>query len=344
MSETDDSFHKRLAERTGELQSREDYDWSRASSVAWLEERVRLWPRDWGNELRGVLIYGDFKAPASTVGYPSLGITVLPEKQENTIVQGPRMVLEATVSVKERSVPGLDDAVTRINLLLGSYTLREWGNASCGWWSWLTHDTGGGVIGKPLDETLEKSAASVLQMSEGVRARVASALFWVREPRNMFPSIYRSDTLRIFSAYWNAFECLVEAVCVFQPRKMPSRSEKQVMIDEFFRQRGGKITAENVQDCFREIVDPGFRGKARHALEVCFGSEAASKYYEECFAQGMQSLSAIRNAINHGDIDAENPKELIRVSARQSRLWMIVWRMFGQFIPFAAPVDPEATT
>jgi hypothetical protein len=48
-----------------------------------------------------------------------------------------------------------------------------------------------------------------------------------------------------------------------------------------------------------------------------------------------------RNAINHGEIDAENPEELARLNARASRLWMIVWRMFGCFIPFGAPMDSK---
>ena len=106
------------------------------------------------------------------------------------------------------------------------------------------------------------------------------------------------------------------------------------------QQRGGRLTAADVQKCYQDLVNPGFVGKASHALKVCFGSDG-DRYAEECFRLSPQEerLYDIRNAINHGDIDAENPNELLRVQARLGRLWMIVWRMFGRFIPFPTPVD-----
>ena len=83
-------------------------------------------------------------------------------------------------------------------------------------------------------------------------------------------------------------------------------------------------------------------GKASHALKECFGDEA-DKYIEECFRLSVQKerLYDIRNAINHGEVDAENPEELIRIESRLSRLWLIVWGMFGCIIPFSAPVDSK---
>jgi hypothetical protein len=45
-----------------------------------------------------------------------------------------------------------------------------------------------------------------------------------------------------------------------------------------------------------------------------------------------ERLYDIRNAINHGDVDAENPNELLRLEARLRRLWLILWRMFGPFV------------
>jgi hypothetical protein len=53
----------------------------------------------------------------------------------------------------------------------------------------------------------------------------------------------------------------------------------------------------------------------------------------------QQRLYQIRNDINHGSVDAENPTELVRVEARLRMLWLIVWRMFGCFLPFPAPAD-----
>jgi hypothetical protein len=75
---------------------------------------------------------------------------------------------------------------------------------------------------------------------------------------------------------------------------------------------------------------------------VCL-EEEADYYIRECFKlpRGQDRLYDIRNAINHGDIDAENPNELLRVEARLGRLWMIIWRMFGRLVPFPAPLDSQ---
>lgn len=108
------------------------------------------------------------------------------------------------------------------------------------------------------------------------------------------------------------------------------------------RARGGRLTAEDVQKCYQKLVNPGFVSQASHALNVCFGS-IGERYTEECFRLFPKEdrLYDIRNAINHGDIDAENLNKLIRVEARLYRLWMIVFRMFGCFIPFPTPVDSK---
>ena len=313
-----------------------------AHGLAWLEERVHQWPAGWGHTLH-VLLYGDFEPPPSKLEYPSLGITVLPEAKPNTIVTGAHTVLEATVIVTEKSVSGLIDAARRINILLGVQTLCEWGNAGLGWWSWLTHGTTGGAITKLTHNEVEASITSLLRLNPEVRRRIEAALFWVREPRNLFRQSYRTDVLRMYSAYWNAFECLVEAVHVVRPRPTVSRVNKQAQIDAFLEERAGKLTPQDVQNCYQTIVNPSFIGKAEHALRECFPNEG-QRYIEECFKRADQGarLYAIRNAINHGEIDAENPEELLRVEARFRRLWIIVWRMFACFVRFGAPVDHEA--
>lgn len=335
-----ESFPERMIASAQGLKN-EGLAWHLAFGIARLEERVLKWPPARGDDLR-VLLYGDFQAPDSTLTYPSLGITVHPEKKDNTVIHGALTVLEATVKVEEKSVPALIDAARRINLLLGTYTLYEWGNAGFGWWSWVTHDSGGGVLTKLTHDGIERSTTAVLNLPSVVRRKVEAALFWVREPRNLLLESYRPDILRVYSSYWNAFECLVEAVGILKPRPKLTKSEKQAQIDEFVRQRGWKLTAEDIQDCYYNFVNPGFVGKASHALSVCFSNEG-ERYAEECFRlpNRHDRLYDIRNAINHGEIDAENPKELLRVEARLQRLWMIVWRMFGRFIPFPTPVDSK---
>jgi hypothetical protein len=334
------TFPEQMFARARELQS-DGLEWLHASGIAWLEERIRQWPPARGDDLH-VLVYGDLQPPTAVLTYPSLGITVHPEKQTNTIIRGATMVLEAVVKVKDKSIPALVDAARRINLLLGTWTLHEWGNGGCGWWSWVTHGTGGGVRMKLTHEGIERSTTAILNLPPEARRKVEAALFWVREPRNLVLESYRPDILRVYSSYWNAFECLVEAVCIVRPRPTPSKHEKQTQIDKFVHERRAQLTAEDIQSCYQNIVNPGFVGKASHALNVCFGS-VGDRYVHECFRLKPEEarLYNIRNAINHGDIDGENPNELLRVEARFRRLWMIGWRMFGCFIPFPTPVDSE---
>jgi len=329
-----------LIARINELK-REGFSGTHAHGVASLESRVRQWPPEWGDELR-IVLYGDFEPPAAPHCYPALGITVFSEKKKGTLVQGAMTVIEASVKVGEKSLAGLIDASKRINLLLGTYTLYEWGNGVCGWWSSVTHGGMAGVGTKFSHDGIDASAMAILNLRSDVRFKIEAALFWIREPRSLLQLSYRSDTLRCFSSYWNSFECLVEAVNLVAPKTGSSREEKQNQIETFFHERAGRLTPQNIQDCFRTIIDTGLRGKATHALKVCFPNEG-ERYATDCFGvpDKKERLYDIRNAINHGNIDAENPNEVARIEGRLNRLWMIVWRMFGKFIPFPVPIDSE---
>ena len=53
-------------------------------------------------------------------------------------------------------------------------------------------------------------------------------------------------------------------------------------------------------------------------------------------------LYSIRNAINHGDINADDRGELIRVEDRHQRLWMIVFGMLGLMIPIDRPLHTKS--
>ncbi|HTS41508.1 MAG TPA: hypothetical protein VMH84_13330 [Xanthobacteraceae bacterium] len=327
--------------RTRELKD-SGLDHSHAFGVATFEQRLEQWPIEWGNAIQ-VLLYGDFEPPTSITEFPSLGITVYPENLKNTIIEGSFTVLKATVSVSQRDAAALADATKRINLLLGVYLLDKWGRIGCGWWCHLTH---GSIISgsweKFTNDGLDAAATAIRNFPPDVRRHVEAALFWIREPRYLLRQSYKSDVLRVYSAYWNAFECLVEAVNIFRPPQSPSPDEKKKRIEVFFEQRANALTAENIYDCYRNLIDTGFPGKAAHALNVCFGN-GSEHYIRECFRlpDRTQRLYYIRNAINHGNIDSENPNELSRVEGRLGRLWMIVWGMFGRLIPFRSPVDHE---
>ncbi len=309
--------------------------------MALLAERIRQWPSVYGNDLR-IIIYGDFAVPDSDLTHPSLAITVHSKKIEGSIARGAMTVVEATVKVSEKSVDAVVDGIRRINILLGTYTLHEWGNSACGWWSWITHGSISGVVTKLTDSAIERSAQAVLSLAPEIRKRVEAALFWIRDPRGLLLESYRSDVLRIYASYWNAFECLVEAVTLLRPHDKLSKQQRQEQIDDFLRTRNCRLTAADVQLYYQSIVNPGFVGKASHALSICFG-EQSGLYIQECFGASPPEdrLYDIRNAINHGDIDGESPLELLRVEAKLTRLWMIVWRMLGCLVPFPAPTESK---
>ena len=216
-------------------------------------------------------------------------------------------MLKAKVTVSEKSISGLIEAARRINLFLGVHTLVGWGNAGCGWWSYETHGTGGGASPKIDDDALIPAIESACKLPPDVRHKIEAALYWIREPRNLVMESHRPDLLRVFSAYWNAFECLVDAVLLIRPRQSKSKSEKQAAIDSFVSARSGQLTSADIVECYQQIVNPGLVAKATHVFDVCV-PEHAELYIKECFKikPNKDRLYDIRNAINHGDIDAEN--------------------------------------
>jgi hypothetical protein len=317
-------------------------EFSHAFGRAHLESLLEQWPSAWGDDYQ-VLLYGDFEPPSQDLEFPILGIRVLSKPIKKSVISVARTVLAARVSIRERSVDQILDAARRVNLLLGAWTLVTWGNSPAGWWSHLSHAGGGGVRASFGEENLEKPLSGVVKLPPKARKKVEAAMFWIREPGRGMREHHRSTVLRKYSAFWNAFECLVDAVRILVPPKDKlSKSDKERAVAQYLEERDGRLTPKQIEECYRLVVDPGFVGKARYSLTRCFG-KAAPHYIKECFSMRPKrdQLYQIRNAINHGDIDAENPDELLRVEARIGRLFIVVWGMFGRLIPFPHPVDPD---
>ena len=335
-----DLFFSLLRQRTEDLVTggiREGH----ARGLAQLEMRIAQWPSGWGDDLV-VLIYGDFSAPPAELDFPNLGITIEPEKVTTSFIKSALCVLKARVKIPEKSVKALADAAVRINTLLGALAALNWGNSGSGWWSYVTHPSMGGVMPKLDPDRVQKVVEALGTLPLPVARKVRSALYWIREPRQLVMEGYRSDVLRVYAGYWNAFECLVEAVCLLRPQPKKGRAEKQVDIDAFVAERKGVLDAAAISECYKAFVDPGFVAKASHALKVCF-PERADQYVVECFRMKPEQdrLYNIRNAINHGDVDADNPSEMLRVEDRHSRLWMIVFGMLGLILPIDRPLDQQ---
>jgi hypothetical protein len=313
-----------------------------AVSTAMLEERIARWPPEWGNELQ-ILIYGDFQPPPSSLHFPELKITIEPGVVKNSPIRTATCVVKGRVEVSEKSIKGIVDASSRSDTLLGLLAAIDWGNSGNGWWCHLTHEPMGGVSVAIEQNVLEKAIKVYDKLDPRVKRKVASALYWMREPRRNTLESYSNDVLRAYAGHWNAFECLVETVSIARPRRRPAKEEKQAKIDQFLADHGGRLTPADVVELNR-TVDPGFRAKASHVLRQYFPEDKAKKYIYECFEAKPDEdrLYQIRNDINHGNIDASNPEELIRVQDKQLRLWMIVFGILGQIIPIPTPVDAVA--
>lgn len=318
-------------------------EWKYDFSKTKYENRIESWPTGWGEDLH-VLIYDDFNPPKSDIQIDFLGITIHPDKIQKTPVHSALCVLDATVKIQERSVTEIENAIRRINIFLGALTLVSWGNVACGWWSYVTHQSGGGVVVSIDHEDLLNTITGILKLPEKIRKKINAALFWIRNSRNSILETYRSDILRIYSSYWNVLECLVDAINLHEPQDKLSQKNKQNLIDDFFKKRSNKLSPQNINGCYHEIVDPGFVGKASHAFQVVF-TKNASFYIDECFKKEPKNdrLYDIRNAINHGEVDAENPFELERIEKRLDQLFLIIWNIFGHIVRFPTPVDQSVS-
>lgn len=335
-----DKFWADLNRRQAELQAK-GLSSSVARDIAYVQHRIdNHWPPAWGDDLQ-VLIYGDFSAPTEDMEYPALGITVKAGELKGTVISSAMCVVAALVKVKAKTLEAVLDATKRINTLLGIWTLMDWGNRGPGWWCHLTAGSIAGVGGPMEDKGVGVAIERLEALPEDVKHKVRAALYWIRDPVPQMLEKFKDEGLRIYAGYWNAFECLVEAVCLLRPPTKMKKQDKLDGINRFLAERGGKLDIASLTECYRTFVDPGFVAKASHALRVCFG-DRADGYIQECFRMkpDEQRLYAIRNAINHGDIDYEDIYERCRVEDRHHRLFMIVFGMIGRIIPFPCPVDP----
>lgn len=217
---------------------------------AYLQHKLEQWPDDWGEELH-VLIYGDFKPPISDLRFQELDVFIGKETQQNTPIEVAECVLKGRVKVLERTSRGLTDAIVRMNILLGGLELVSWGNGGCGWWCNILHEAVGSSQMNIEDTYLSKVIKDTLSLSRPIRQKIEAALYWIREPNSMVLEWHRNDLLRTFSAYWNAFECLVEAINIQKPGHKTSKSEKQQKIDDFLKDVEGHLTAAKIEDCYR---------------------------------------------------------------------------------------------
>ncbi len=334
MTQEDESL-ARFRKRASELES-SSINWSHAHNRAWLEELINHnWPSGWGDDLQ-VLIYGDFRPPDSDAVDEHLGITVFSEdlsKQENIIIRNALCVVKAKLSIDDRSVESIVDAFARLNVFLGAWTLASRGNVRFGWWCHLVHGNVAGTIEDFEIGKISNVASRLCDLPDRVRQKVEAALYWMRATPATLSSHTQILAFKVFTDYWNAFECLVDAVHILRPEQKVSNAVKQQRIDNYLEHCGGHPSVQQIDELYHSVVSTGFVGKAGYALRECFGN-AAYDYIHECFERPDKSnrFYQIRNSINHGDINAENPEEKLRIESRQDALQEMLMQMFTRVL------------
>jgi hypothetical protein len=329
-------------DRVKELRA-DGLEFTHASGIAQLEQGIERWPKGWGDDFE-FLLYGDFEPLQDELTIDRLGIAVFPENRKDTVIKRCRTIHRAKINVSEKTIDAVLDASRRINIFLGVFTLVTWTNCYCGWWSYITHGSGGGVLTKLNHKDLVRAVDGAVSIRPDISEKVEAALFWVRESKQSMMDVSSSELLKAFAAYWNAFECLVDAVCLAVPREKQSKPEKHKKLEEIFKEHGEELTTSYIQEAYTTVVNPGLKGKAVHALEVCFG-EAAKHFVHECFGRNDRAsrLYDIRNSINHGNVKAENPQELARIESRLTELSIMILGMFGKFIPYPYPLHRDSS-
>jgi len=340
----------RMFARARELQE-EGKGFSEATSIASLEHRIETWlsPAKKFDGYLPIVVYGDFEAPEAELSLPELGITIDPTPVEEETAFRAYCVLKGKITVKEQSLEAVCDASRRLNLFAGVWVLAHWAHSPVKWWSYITHGTDSGAVDK-LDEEDCLPAIKLFQGFQGkLQKAVHAALYWVQEPHRSFLDAPQNNALRIFTAYWSAFECLVAAVTAVRPMPKLTKSEKQKAIDDLLGTWRTKddpfptLDRERVTK-LNQIVNPGLPVRSEHVFKVLFNDDAqVEKYMDQCFSRSdkQNRLYQVRNDISHGNIDASDLRELIRVEARIIELWLIVWGMLGRLVPFSTPADGD---
>ncbi|MEW5756570.1 MAG: hypothetical protein AB1810_09725 [Pseudomonadota bacterium] len=313
---------ERMFERVREYQAAGN-SFSHAFGLASLELRIESLPQEWGNELLAV-IYGDFQPPVQDLVFDALGIIVLKVPLEAPHFRA-MTALQAKVRLGARSVAAIKDAARRLNILTGILSHANRG-APVRWWSSVTNPGRWGIpctLGEG-DPGLILSLVQLLPAD--VQQRVSAALYWKREPRGLLSEVYRADELAVYAGYWNAFECLVDAVCLLVPPTKLSSAQKTEAIAKKIEENAGRLSASEVADLYNKVVNPGLRYRARHALNLC-AADRADYFMTQCFecTPDTQRLYNLRNWINHGKIDVDDPQTYMLINERFSELYSLVY-------------------
>ena len=290
-----------------------------------LERKIASWPETMGDDLV-VWLYGGLEIHQD-VNLPRLGIRISSQKTTRGFSFGTADAFECRISVSTKDLNGVMDGIHRLEKFMNAWNLIAWGRPihySCMFFpidAILTTNLTEELVG--IEHTL-----NVLDgFTKKQQAIISRALWWLRQCQSStFYGSGEASPFNVYMAYWNAFECLVSVICDICPSKKASSADKLKDVANYFKNISGDPTPDQIQKCYRQYIDAGFKPKADHTLKIVYG-KVSQQYYDECFTQkpDEQRLYQIRNDIDHGNIVEYSLEDRLRVETGVGRLWHIVF-------------------
>lgn len=344
----EDGFAERFVKAARKLRE-EGKPWLEASKLAGLDERIKQWPKNWGDDLH-VPLYGHLEIQ-ERVDLPDLGITIDPEKSiskegSSGFAFGAPYAYVAKVRVSHRDRASLLDGINRVEKFLSAWRMTDWGGAAIKYWCHFFVESS--AVESCLDarklSDIKKALSITEQYTDHQQMLIYQATWWLRQCE--IP-IYNNPNPAVFAeylSYWNAFECLTEAVCDrWKPEKLTTDEKNKVIHD--YEAKHQPLTSKDINKLYNEVVNLGLRGLVKHALTICF-SVVGAQYYAECFTKHPKDsrLYQVRNDIAHGNIVEYDLESRLRVEGAHPRLWMIVTNMLALLTQQSIALDKEVNS
>jgi hypothetical protein len=292
-----------------------------------LQGAIDRWPEQWGDDLE-VWLYGGITVDAD-IERPELGLRVSAERRTGQFVFNAPWAYPCRLKVKSRDLTGVLDAITRLETFLSAWHVTSWGRTI----HYYCHlfFSGADVQTSLSDDlpAIDRFLLALKALSLRQRDLVLRAAWWLRQSQHSILSgVSQPSSFSLYSAYWNAFECLVEAYCDLIPPPADSPSAKAAKVAAFLAGRASPPKPQDIEACYHAIVNPGLPRKAGHALGLVFGP-IGDQYHEICFRRKpkAEQLYQIRNDINHANIVEYNLDDRLRVENGLARLQLIVLNM-----------------
>jgi len=344
----EDTFGERLLKAARKLHE-EGKTWYEAYELADLDERIKQWPKDWGDDLH-VSLYGGLEIQEK-VDLPDLGITIDPKKsspKEGSYIFGAPYDYVAKVRVPQKDLASYLDGISRVEKFLSAWRMTDWGGAAIQYWCHffpIDAQVVSCLDTKKLSD-IKKTLSITEQYTDHQQTLIYRAVWWLRQCEipiynNPYPSVFGK-----YLSYWNAFECLTEAVCDKWKLTKGTKEQKNKIIQSYVAKHQ-TLTIVDIDELYNRVVSPGFRTQAKHALNICFGVVGA-QYYEECFMKQPEDsrLYQVRNDIAHGNIVEYHLDTRRRVEKALRRLWVIVTNMLELLTqrPASSALDKEVNS